>query len=72
MPWIRQCSTPSCWIALECWILRDTSQRTTVSVTNGLSIYVAIACLFDEGILTALIGNEMQDLFKGGKVILIF
>jgi len=37
--------------------------------------YVAIACLFDEradeGILTSLIGNERQDLFKG-KDILIF
>jgi hypothetical protein len=34
-------------------------------------MYIAIACLFDEGadkgILTILIGNERQDLFKGGK-----
>jgi hypothetical protein len=39
-------------------------------------MHVAIACLFDEradeGILTSLIGNERQDLFKGGKEILIF
>jgi hypothetical protein len=39
-------------------------------------MYVAVACLFeegtDEGILTSLIGNERQDLFKGGKDILIF
>jgi len=39
-------------------------------------MYVATACLFDEGadegILTALIGNGRQDLFKGGKEILIF
>ena len=37
-------------------------------------MYVAIACLFDEGvdegILTSLIGNERQDLFKEGKYIL--
>jgi hypothetical protein len=39
-------------------------------------MYVAIVCSFDEGadegILTSLIGNENQDLFKGGKYILIF
>jgi hypothetical protein len=37
---------------------------TTVSVTTGFRTHNAIA---DEGILTSLLGNERQDLFRGRK-----